>query len=69
MSTIEIDRETYVIAYNESVARYMDWHRFDLRAAREQTAWDMRDWIIREDALGRELQRDKDDERNGDWPR
>ncbi|HEY2146647.1 MAG TPA: hypothetical protein VGH32_01840 [Pirellulales bacterium] len=69
MSILEVDRETYIIAYNASVARYMDWHGFDLRAAREQTAWDMRDWAIRDDVMAREFQRDKDDQRNGDWTR
>jgi hypothetical protein len=68
MSTIEVDRDTYIIAYNDSVARYMDWHGFDLAAAREQAAWDMRDWRIREDTEQREFQRDYDDYRlNDDW--
>jgi hypothetical protein len=62
MGTITVDRQTYVATATRRVAQLTE-AGMDLQAAREQTAFEMRDWSIDEATAQVEQQRDRDEER------
>jgi hypothetical protein len=62
VSGIIVDRQTYVATATRRVAQLLE-AGMDLRAAREQTAFEMRDWSIDEATAQVEQQRDRDEER------
>ena len=69
MSITRIDPATYERILTSAVAQYLDLG-MDLKAARSMAKDSMDRAFVRDDMLfAAEMQRDDDDERDGDWTR
>lgn len=69
MSLATIPTSLWASIYTRSVAAYIN-RGYALTIARQQAAYDMSQCYIRDDVIDlRDFQKDKDDERAGDWTR